>query len=305
MSSSCSSTTGAQRCGVPVTVKSRVTWRSPMARSSRLFERVRKVRLREPRRAQIPDGLPRLADVFLDHPADLHHPPARRPGVGLVERVRQIVHLQRQAGEALQQRVVDRAAHADALGEHQRKLPPHAAHTQPPHRGHDEPRHRRHHRCEPARLVEHRLHAEVPGGARRPRAVAVGGLDHEAVLPRRQIRVDRLATAAGVEPVVIEPVEPIAEPDARGVGERERRERDVQVRGTRGREESRLWIELLRVGGHRLDAHRRHRRRRPHPIGIHDGEPAARHEPHPPVRRRVRRYRCPRQPGCPPRRLRR
>jgi hypothetical protein len=85
------------------------------------------------------------------------------------------------------------------------------------------PCHHRHQRREPARLVEHRLDAEVPRGARRPDAVAVGRLHDEAVLLRRQIGVDRLAAGAGVDPVVIEAVEPVAEAEARGIGERQRR----------------------------------------------------------------------------------
>ena len=113
------------------------------------LQRPRQIRAGQARRAQVPDRLPRLADVFLDLLADFQHAAAGERRLGAVERVRQIVHLQRQARQPLQQRVVNRPAHANALGEHQRELPAHALDPQPPQRRHEERQRRRHRQVEP------------------------------------------------------------------------------------------------------------------------------------------------------------
>ena len=52
---------------------------------------------------------------------------------------------------------------------------------------------------------------ERQGGRRPPRALVIVGLDEELVLPRRQVRVQRLPSQSGIDPIAVETVETISE----------------------------------------------------------------------------------------------
>jgi hypothetical protein len=129
-----------------------------------------------------------------------------------VELLGDVVELERDADEALQQRVVDLAADPHALGQHEIVAAADAPQTQLPGRP------RRQQDCgeqrQPERhgLIEGRLNRECERVAHLvPIAVAVAGGDAERVRPRRQVRVRGLAAFACVLPVGVEVLEAIAE----------------------------------------------------------------------------------------------
>ena len=117
--------------------------------------------------------------------------------------------LHAQRGQALEQRVVDLAAHARALGEDQRVALAQGAHAQPPRQRQQQRQPERDHDDEPARAVERRRHGEAPDAGLGPLPV-VRGADPEAIAVGRQIRVGDLAALARVHPVVVVALELIA-----------------------------------------------------------------------------------------------
>ena len=79
---------------------------------------------------------------------------------------------------------MDRAAHANALAEHQRKLTPHLAARRSRHTPATSPATTAEHRWRrTSRSIEHRRDAEARRRARFPHAVAVGRFDDEAIRP--------------------------------------------------------------------------------------------------------------------------
>ena len=180
-------------------------------------------------RPQVPDRVPRFADRVLDLPPDLERALASRLWRRL-HRVGQVIDLQGEARQTLEQRVVDGAAHANPLGEHHRELATNLPDVHPPRRVHEQRNRQDAERLEPLPLVEHRLDAEVPDGARvAPDPVAAVGEHAETVAARRQVGVPGLARGAGIHPIAIVIVEAIPEVNPRRIGQGEHAERDLHV----------------------------------------------------------------------------
>ena len=126
---------------------------------------------------------------------------------------------------------MDRAAHANPLGEHQRELAADLPHVHPPRRVHraGEIAHTQSawNHC---RLIEDGLDAEVPDAARvAPDAVAAVGEHAEPVVAGGQVGVRGLARGTGVHPVAIVVVEAIPETHAGRIGQRQDAECDLHV----------------------------------------------------------------------------
>ena len=188
-----------------------------------LAQHRRQVGRLEQRRAQVGDRLACVAHVGLHVTPDAEQLLLRRRR-GRVEVLGDGVELQRDADQALEQRVVDLAAQPRAFRERQRELLPDQAQPDAPRAPDHQQSGRRNQRREPPRLIERGLDREAPRDRRRlPRAVLAAGVDLEAIGSGRQVGIESRAPGAGIDPRRVDAFQPVAKADAIRGRERQRR----------------------------------------------------------------------------------
>ena len=204
--------------------------------------------------------------------------PLRASG-DVVETLRDRIELEGNADEALEERVVQFAAETHPFAEDERKVAAKLPDPQLPRAPDRLPTAPVHEAVKPPRSVKTRRDRKRPRRfGFRPASFVAAGVNLKRVAAGRQIRIQRLAAIAGINPAAVESIEPIAETRLQRIRQFRDRVADLEFRRT--------CRQRLAPRRQPVDRSRRSHRWRRVASGVrgqrarfHDGEAAARHEP--------------------------
>src|SRR5690348_5390253 len=126
----------------------------------------------------------------------------------------QSLELQRHSHETLKQCVVDFTTDPRTLGKHQIELTTYASKMKLPASPHKGQHHGSKQDREQLRLVKRRCDREIQGGTGfSPISLARCSLHLKTIVARWQIRIERLSSDSSFDPVALEAIQTIAEPN--------------------------------------------------------------------------------------------